>query len=109
MATPVTPFALCYPAPWRLQDREVVDRDGFHVHGFENDPDEIEFWRGVVEAVNASAVLVTEENCPGHVARVGDATICARCGIDIDELRPDDGDPLNLAGSGPTPIEPREG
>lgn len=56
MANPVTPFALCYPAPWRLQGAEVVDRDGCHVHGFDDDdPDHVEFWRGVVEAVNAAA------------------------------------------------------
>lgn len=70
----VTPFLEAYPTPWRLADREIVDRDGCNVQDFDDDADTVEFWRGVVEAVNA------------HHA-----------------------DPINLAGSGPVPIEPREG
>lgn len=70
----VTPFHEAYPTPWRLVDREVVDRDGCNVHDFDDDPDTIEFWRSVVDAVNAYA-----------------------------------DDPVNLAGSGPVPIVPREG
>ena len=96
MAIPVTPFALRFlqfrcPAPWRLQGAEVIDRNGSHVYAFdEGDPDEVEFWRGSVEAVNGAAGS-------------------GRCGTHIDQLHLDDGDPVNLAGSGPTPIEPREG
>ncbi len=49
-------------------------------------------------------------SCPGHVASASDAKVCDRCGVHIDELRPDDdGDPINLAGSGPVPIVAREG
>lgn len=32
---------------------------------------------------------VAEEDCPGHVASDVDAKICARCGVHIDSLRPD--------------------
>lgn len=52
---------------------------------------------------------VSFDDCPGHVAAAHDTKICGRCGIHIDELRPDDDDPFNLAGSGPLPIAPREG
>lgn len=70
----VTPFQEAYPTPWRLADREVVDRDGCNVQDFDDDPDTVEFWRCIVDAVNASA-----------------------------------SDPINIAGSGPVPIELREG
>ncbi len=51
-----------------------------------------------------------EEDCPGHVASRDDNTVCGRCGVEIAALRPDDPcDPINLAGSGPVPIEPKEG
>lgn len=55
LSSGVTPFAEAYPAPWRLGDREVVDRDGCNVQDFDDGPDEVEFWRGIVEAVNTSA------------------------------------------------------
>lgn len=56
MRNPVTPFAIAYPAPWRIQDREIVDANGDHVNDFDSDdPDEVEFHRGVVEAVNTHA------------------------------------------------------
>lgn len=52
----VTPFAKAYPAPWRIGDREIVDRDGCNVQDInDGDPDELEFWRGIVAAVNANA------------------------------------------------------
>lgn len=72
---PVTPFSVAYPTPWRLGRGEVVDRDGCNIQDFDDDPDTVEFWRGVVEAVN--------HDFP-H-------------------------DPINLQGSGPAPISPREG
>lgn len=31
--------------------------------------------------------LVDEQDCPGHIASVGDAKICGRCGVHIDSLR----------------------
>lgn len=31
-----------------------------------------------------------EEACPGHVGSQADPKICSRCGIHIDDLRPDD-------------------
>jgi hypothetical protein len=40
----------------------------------------------LVEIATAAAT----DACPGHVASEHDATVCARCGIHIDELRPDD-------------------
>lgn len=52
---PVAPFATAYPAPWRIQQVEVVDRDGSYILDFNDHPDEREFWRGVVEAVNRPA------------------------------------------------------
>lgn len=73
-AATVTPFHEAYPTPWRLADGEVVDRDGCNVQDFDDDPDTVDFWRCIVDAVNAST-----------------------------------SDPINLAGSGPVPIEPREG
>ncbi|MBN9066725.1 MAG: hypothetical protein J0H60_09730 [Rhizobiales bacterium] len=33
-------------------------------------------------------LAVFQDNCPGHVASCGDAKICGRCGMHIDELRP---------------------
>ncbi len=55
-------------------------------------------------------IAEAQDACSGHVASDDDPKVCGRCGIHIDELRPDDdGDPINLAGSGPVPIEPREG
>jgi len=65
-------------------------------------------------ARNCNALLnghrYAEEDCPGHVASRADRAVCGRCGVHIDDLRPDDPcDPINLAGSGPVPVEPREG
>lgn len=57
-------------------------------------------------ALRKLGTIVTEENCPGHVASRADPKVCDRCGIHIDSLRPDDG--FNPHGSGPVPIEPRE-
>ena len=54
-------------------------------------------------------IAQAEDDCPGHIAGESSRKTCGRCGIHIDELRPDDDDPINLAGSGPVPIEPREG
>jgi hypothetical protein len=50
-----------------------------------------------------------DDNCPGHVASVGDPKLCGRCGVHVDSFRPDDDDGFNPQGSGPAPIEPREG
>jgi hypothetical protein len=33
-----------------------------------------------------------QEECPGHVASESDPKVCGRCGIHIDELRPELGD-----------------
>ncbi|MCK9551591.1 hypothetical protein [Aquamicrobium sp.] len=81
-------------------------------------------------------IELAEANCVGHVASADDAKICGRCGLHIDDLRPDEADPIPhrrhpmpgsveagmkgglgydemadpiLAGSGPVPIVPREG
>lgn len=35
-------------------------------------------------------IAQAEDDCPGHVASATDAKVCGRCGIHIDELRPDD-------------------
>src|SRR5690554_368607 len=56
------------------------------------------------EAAFDSDHSVDEADCPGHVASAHDPKICGRCGVSVDELRPDDADPINLAGSGPVPI-----
>jgi hypothetical protein len=51
----IVPFSQAYPAPWRIQEREIVDRDGCNVQDInDSDPDELEFWRGIVAAVNAT-------------------------------------------------------
>jgi hypothetical protein len=34
--------------------------------------------------------LFTEDHCPGHVASASDAKVCGRCGVHIDELRPEE-------------------
>ena len=72
-------------------------------------------WTSVLQNWRASALKKIEtadtasDNCSGHVASAADPKLCGRCGIHIDELRPDEDDPINLAGSGPVPIEAREG
>lgn len=81
----VTPFAKAYPAPWRIQDVEVVDRHGCNVEDFNDDPDEREFWRGVVEAVNRAALAAgaaaADHLCPVCAVpfKVGDT-----CATDIE-------------------------
>lgn len=39
-----------------------------------------------------------EEECPGHIASEGNVKVCARCGVHIDDFRPDEweGDRLTL-------------
>ena len=32
------------------------------------------------------------ESCPSHIASAFDAKVCGRCGIHIEELRPDEGE-----------------
>lgn len=45
---------------------------------------------GVLKAVRERGIRgYTEENCPGHVAAPHDKKVCGRCGVHIDELRPD--------------------
>lgn len=41
-------------------------------------------------AARAEAHAVGECDCPGHVASKLDPKVCARCGVHIDDLRPDD-------------------
>lgn len=53
-----------------------------------------------------------QDACPGHVASPADRKVCRRCGIHIDELRPDADPTVDVYspwGSGPAPIERREG
>lgn len=82
--------------------------------------------------LNELASRVPEGECPGHVASIVSPKVCGRCGTHIDSLRPNDdelvdpsrkgaieaqhrhratqpSDVINLQGSGPAPIEPREG
>ena len=114
MAVRLLPFLEAYPPPWQIRDREIVDRDGCNVHDIDMSSEEVEFWRGVVDAVNRMHVpwgcfAFAEVACPGHVASAHDPKVCGRCGIHIDELRPNEDDPINLQGSGPAPITAREG
>lgn len=82
----VTPFSEAYPTPWRLADREVVDRDGCNVQDFDDDPDTVQFWRCVVGAVNAAA----DRGGAMSVERR-----CRECGIDhIEPGTEIDGEPL---------------
>ena len=37
---------------------------------------------------------VDEKNCTGHVASAEDPKVCGKCGVHIDELRPDGPDRL---------------
>lgn len=53
-------------------------------------------------------IWAAQDVCSGHVASTADPKVCGRCGIHIDELRPPD-DGFNPHGSGPVPIEEREG
>lgn len=83
--------------------RNVVERadyiDDFTRHRREKD--------NGLEQVRIVERLLAElhEQCPGHIRDV-DGT-CATCGARF-EAAPED-DPINLAGSGPVPVEPREG
>jgi hypothetical protein len=52
------PFHVAYSAPWRIQAHDVVDADGDVVTTFDaDDADEVVFWQGIIDAVNASARL----------------------------------------------------
>ncbi len=52
------PFLEAYPAPWRIQGVEIVDRDGCYVIGIEDeDAEDKIFWQGIVTAVNSHARL----------------------------------------------------
>ena len=45
-----------YPAPWRIGNCEVLDRDGCNVQDFAADtPEDRSFWENVVKSVNAAA------------------------------------------------------
>lgn len=56
-----TPFAEAHPAPWHIQGAEIVDANGVHVNGFDDDdPGEAEYHRGVVEAVNAQVAQAAD-------------------------------------------------
>ncbi|WP_186390174.1 hypothetical protein [Stappia sp. TSB10P1A] len=35
-------------------------------------------------------IALAEEACAGHVAAAGNPKVCQRCGVHIDDLRPDD-------------------
>ncbi|ULK98880.1 hypothetical protein [Bradyrhizobium sp. I71] len=51
-----TPFHEAYPAPWRIEGNEILDRDGCNVSTFEgDDAEELVFWQGIVDAVNSHA------------------------------------------------------
>ena len=53
-----TPFHEAYPAPWRIEGHEILDRNSRRLNTFEGDnADEIVFWQGIVDAVNSSARL----------------------------------------------------
>lgn len=53
-----TPFHEAYPAPWRINGDEILDRDGCCVNTIEaDDAEELVFWQGVVDAVNSNARL----------------------------------------------------
>lgn len=57
----VPPFAEAYPTPWRISScgQEIQDRDGNHVNAADlDDPDEREFWTGIVVAVNLHVDLL---------------------------------------------------
>lgn len=58
--------------------------------------------------LNSARRKIEMSGCPGHVASRRDTKVCRLCGIHIDDLRPDD-DGFNPFGSGPVPIEAREG
>ena len=44
--------------------------------------------KAIAAALRAQPVPVQHEDCAGHVGSPGNPKICARCGVDIDSLRP---------------------
>lgn len=56
---------------------------------------------------NAARRKIAAAGCPGHVASLGNSKLCGRCGAHVDDERIDDA--FNPFGSGPVPIEQREG
>jgi hypothetical protein len=50
-------FRKAFPAPWQIQGDQIVDGRGETVNTFESDDaGEVEFWNGIIEAINARAV-----------------------------------------------------
>ncbi len=57
----VIPFKEAYETPWRFSKcgQEILDRHNDHVtHVDLDDPDEREFWRGILVAVNAHHAML---------------------------------------------------
>lgn len=73
--------------------------------------DVVEPYKSGSATITAAGRALLEEACPGHVASPTDQKRCRRCGIHIDELRPDAEPTVDVYspwGSGPVPVERRE-
>lgn len=72
-------FIKHYPTPWRIQDREVVDRHGCNVQDFSGDtPEDYEFWVNVVAAVNSAetpSCWVANGDDEDDLLRVGEKVV----------------------------------
>lgn len=56
------PFHEAYPAPWQIQGSEIFDADGHRFNTFDGeDAAELQFWGGIVDAINALNVPETKD------------------------------------------------
>jgi hypothetical protein len=53
----------------------------------DDDDDDVTEWKSNPD-VSLTGQIISEENCPGHVAAKNDPNTCVRCGINIEALRP---------------------
>ena len=68
---------------------KALERGRAHLYAVHNvGVDKGAFLKGAIGA--ALQAMDLEDSCPGHVASETDPKRCARCGIHIDSLRPDD-------------------
>ncbi len=47
--------------------------------------------KGEIDMHGIALVPIEENDCAGHIASRDDPKRCARCGVHVDSLRPDDG------------------
>lgn len=60
---------------------------------FSDNPAMAQVYADAINSVKVPVAVITEENCPGHVASENDPKVCGRCGTHIDSLRPPEDQP----------------